>query len=92
VLKRTGRKIAGWFFIVLGVIGLFLPFLQGILFIAVGMGLLAGESEALRTYLHLWKKKHPRWFPRSLEILAGRRKRDVSKREEKNVDAGLRDR
>ena len=68
--KKRGRKIAGWFFIVLGVFGLFLPFLQGLLFIALGMGLLAGDSEALRRHLRQWKSDHPRWFPRSLEGLA----------------------
>lgn len=68
--KKRGKKIAGWFFIVLGVFGLFLPFLQGFLFIALGMGLLAGDSETLRRHLRNWKSKHPRWFPRGLESLA----------------------
>jgi hypothetical protein len=35
------RLAAGWFFIVLGIIGLFLPVLQGLLFVAVGIALLA---------------------------------------------------
>lgn len=77
MLKKTGKKIVGWFFIVLGVIGLFLPFLQGILFIAIGMGLLAGDSETIRTYMHRWKTNYPRWFPRSLEGFIGRRKQDI---------------
>jgi uncharacterized membrane protein YbaN (DUF454 family) len=35
------RLSAGWLFIVLGIVGLFLPILQGLLFIAVGIALLA---------------------------------------------------
>jgi uncharacterized membrane protein YbaN (DUF454 family) len=35
------RLSTGWFFIVLGIVGLFLPILQGLLFIAVGIALLA---------------------------------------------------
>ncbi len=31
------RKVAGWFLMVLGVIGLVLPFLQGFLFLALGL-------------------------------------------------------
>ncbi len=40
-VKAMLRLIFGWIFIVLGVVGLFLPVLQGILFIAVGIALLA---------------------------------------------------
>lgn len=39
--KQLIRMSLGWFFIVFGVLGLFLPFLQGILFLAVGVALLA---------------------------------------------------
>ncbi len=35
------RLVFGWLFIALGIIGLFLPVLQGILFIMVGIALLA---------------------------------------------------
>lgn len=31
------RKVAGWSFLVLGVVGLVLPFLQGFLFLALGL-------------------------------------------------------
>jgi hypothetical protein len=39
-LKRGAIHIAGWGFILLGIIGLVLPILQGILFILVGLLLL----------------------------------------------------
>lgn len=38
---HMARIVLGWAFIVLGIIGCFLPFLQGILFLAIGAGLLA---------------------------------------------------
>ncbi len=38
----------GWTFLILGVAGLFLPFLQGILFILVGLFLLSREVEWAR--------------------------------------------
>ena len=41
--KRWPRLVVGWTFILLGVAGLFLPFLQGILFLAIGLLILSGE-------------------------------------------------
>ncbi len=38
----------GWFFIFLGILGLFLPILQGILFLCIGALLLSGESPRMR--------------------------------------------
>jgi len=38
------KKILGIFFIIIGVIGLFLPFLQGILFILIGIALFKNKS------------------------------------------------
>jgi len=39
--KRIVVLIAGWSFILLGIVGLFLPFLQGVLFILVGIIILS---------------------------------------------------
>jgi hypothetical protein len=43
----------GWIFIVLGVLGLFLPILQGGLFLAIGFALLSLGSQVV----HLWLRK-----------------------------------
>lgn len=43
--RRVGRVILGCAFLVLGVLGLFLPVLQGILFLTIGLSLLSTESE-----------------------------------------------
>ena len=50
-LARIGRIALGVALLVLGVIGLFLPFLQGILFIVVGLTLLSRESERVRRWV-----------------------------------------
>ena len=46
-MKARVRKIllllAGWGFLVLGVIGLFLPILQGVLFLMIGLVILSSE-------------------------------------------------
>jgi uncharacterized membrane protein YbaN (DUF454 family) len=41
--KRILVLIAGWSFILLGIVGLFLPILQGVLFILVGLIILSSE-------------------------------------------------
>ncbi|GGA35954.1 hypothetical protein GCM10007416_06030 [Kroppenstedtia guangzhouensis] len=43
-VKRLAGRIIGWFFIVLGVFGLVLPFLQGVLFILIGLMVLSKTS------------------------------------------------
>jgi uncharacterized membrane protein YbaN (DUF454 family) len=64
---RIGRLILlifGWGFVVLGVLGLFLPILQGILFLLIGMFLLAQVSPRVR----LLRQRLRRRFPRAAGI------------------------
>jgi uncharacterized membrane protein YbaN (DUF454 family) len=42
-VKRISVLVVGWAFIVLGVIGLFLPILQGVLFLVIGLVILSSE-------------------------------------------------
>ncbi|NJN65401.1 MAG: hypothetical protein HC884_01150 [Chloroflexaceae bacterium] len=42
------RPAVGWGFILLGIVGLFLPVLQGLLFLAIGVSLVGRRSRALR--------------------------------------------
>ena len=77
--KELGMLIVGWFFVVLGIIGLFLPFLQGILFIIIGLSILSSRSELVKRFLkhleerypqhhkkvEIWKEKVTNWFRRS---------------------------
>jgi len=56
--KRPLLLILGWVFVALGVAGLFLPFLQGILFLLVGVYLLALGSARVR----LLRQRARRWL------------------------------
>ena len=56
VCMHVARQVVGWAFIVLGVVGLFLPILQGILFIAIGAILLAPYVRIFRR-LSAWIHK-----------------------------------
>ncbi|HUU49536.1 MAG TPA: PGPGW domain-containing protein [Nitrospinota bacterium] len=50
---------AGWFFIFFGIIGLFLPILQGILFLFVGFYLLSHESKTAEKLSKKLKERYP---------------------------------
>jgi uncharacterized protein len=75
-LKNIGLLILGWFFICLGILGLFLPVLQGVLFIMIGLAILSTRSALIMRLLRyleerypkqhakveIWKKKAENWF------------------------------
>jgi len=75
-IKRIGLLIIGWLLVVLGIIGLFLPILQGILFVLIGLAILSSRSETIKRLLkHLeerypqhhekievWKERLRKWF------------------------------
>ncbi len=60
--KRVVVLIVGWAFIVLGIAGLFLPVLQGILFLLIGLIILSSEY----AWAHKLLKRAVHHFP-SLE-------------------------
>ena len=57
--KRIGMLIIGWFFVGLGVLGLFLPILQGILFIMIGLVILSSRSEMVKRWLKHLEERYP---------------------------------
>jgi len=59
-LKRFAVYVAGWGFILLGIAGLFLPILQGILFILIGLFLLSSVSPWAERLLHRIRARFPR--------------------------------
>jgi len=59
-LKRAAIHIAGWAFILLGIVGLVLPILQGILFILVGLFILSSVSPWAARLLDRIRKRFPR--------------------------------
>ena len=62
--KRVKRYLIiglGWIFLVVGVLGLFFPILQGILFLLIGFILLSRESEWAQCQLGRLKTRHSKF-------------------------------
>jgi uncharacterized membrane protein YbaN (DUF454 family) len=59
--RRWLRLTLGCIFIVLGVAGLVLPILQGVLFLAIGLGLLSRDVPWARRILERLRARHPEW-------------------------------
>ena len=59
--KRKLLVMGGWVFLVLGILGLFLPILQGILFLLVGLILLAKAQPRFRLLKMRLKKRYPKY-------------------------------
>lgn len=58
-MKNIAILIIGWFFIGLGIVGLFLPVLQGILFIMIGLAILSTRSELIKRLLKRIEERYP---------------------------------
>lgn len=57
---RLALLVVGSFFVGLGILGLFLPFLQGILFLAVGAALLSLASDSVHRFVSRLLRRWPR--------------------------------
>jgi uncharacterized protein len=62
--KKIGILIIGWIFIGLGILGLFLPILQGILFIMIGLAILSSRSKTIRRFLEYLENRYPHLYRR----------------------------
>jgi uncharacterized membrane protein YbaN (DUF454 family) len=60
-LRRIAILTLAWLFILLGILGLFLPFLQGVLFLFIGLLLLSRESETARRQLKRLRARYPKF-------------------------------
>ncbi len=58
--KHIALWLLGWTFILLGIIGLFLPLMQGILFLLIGLSLLSTVSPWAERMLWKIRKRFPR--------------------------------
>ena len=58
--KRFFKLALGWVLLLLGIAGLFLPILQGMLFIFLGVALLSTQSEWVRRGLEALRARFPR--------------------------------
>ncbi len=59
-IKRLSVLAAGWGFVLLGIAGLFLPVLQGILFLLIGLLILSTEYVWAHNLLHRLKSRFPK--------------------------------
>ena len=59
-VKRIAVLLLGWIFIVLGIVGLFLPVLQGILFLLIGLIILSTEYVWAHKLLAKIKARFPK--------------------------------
>jgi uncharacterized protein len=59
-LKRILVLIVGWGFILLGIVGLFLPLLQGVLFVFVGLVILSSQYPRARLVLRKLRARFPK--------------------------------
>lgn len=58
--KRLLILVTGWLFVFLGILGLVLPILQGILFLAIGFYLLSLESPWVHRKMEQVRERYPR--------------------------------
>lgn len=59
-LKRLGVLALGWAFLLAGIAGLFLPILQGVLFILIGLLILSTEYVWAHHLLEKIKRRFPK--------------------------------
>jgi uncharacterized membrane protein YbaN (DUF454 family) len=59
-MKVIALQITGYAFLVLGVLGLFLPFLQGILFLLIGLLILAKNAPWAHNLLERVRERYPK--------------------------------
>ncbi len=55
------RQVLGWFFILLGLLGLVLPVLQGVLFLVIGIALVGRRNWLIRRSTLVFKRFLRRW-------------------------------
>ncbi|OGP72298.1 MAG: hypothetical protein A2W09_02005 [Deltaproteobacteria bacterium RBG_16_50_11] len=60
--KEIGFWIIGWLLIGLGILGLFLPILQGVLFIMIGLAILSSRSKMVKRFLEHVEKRYPHQY------------------------------
>ena len=65
--KKLVVLLLGWAFIVLGVIGLFLPVLQGVLFLLIGLFILSSEYVWAHRLLQKVRNRFPKLAARCEE-------------------------
>ena len=65
------RQVLGWFFILLGLLGLVLPVLQGVLFLVIGVALVGRRNWLIRRSMLVFKRFLRRWATVRAPLVAG---------------------
>jgi len=65
------RQVLGWFFILLGLLGLVLPVLQGVLFLVIGVALVGRRNWLIRRSTLIFKRFLRRWAAVQNPIIGG---------------------
>src|SRR4051812_40470413 len=55
------RQVLGWFLILLGLLGLVLPVLQGVLFLVIGVALVGRRNPLIRRSMLIFRRFLRRW-------------------------------
>jgi uncharacterized membrane protein YbaN (DUF454 family) len=76
--RKTLIHLVGWSFILLGIVGLFLPILQGILFLLIGLLVLSKETKWAKDLLHRVEKRYPTQHRKMHEFKERLKKRILS--------------
>ena len=67
-LRRILLLTLGWILVGLGIVGLALPFLQGVLMIVAGLAILSRESRWVRRHVMRYRRAHPELDRRMQEV------------------------
>jgi hypothetical protein len=65
------RQVLGWFFILLGLVGLVLPVLQGVLFLVIGIALVGRKNWLIRRSTLVFKRFLRRWAAVQQPLIGG---------------------
>lgn len=61
-IKRTVISVLGVFFVLMGILGLVMPFLQGFFFLAIGLILISIYSPTLRGWIKTQARPYPKFY------------------------------
>jgi uncharacterized membrane protein YbaN (DUF454 family) len=85
-MKKVYRHVFGWFFILLGIVGLFLPVLQGILFLFIGAIILAPDVPFFHRVIEKLEKRYPDTFDQAKRLLNNMLHRFKKKQQKSTLD------
>jgi uncharacterized membrane protein YbaN (DUF454 family) len=77
MVKRVAFNVAGWFLLLLGILGLFLPVLPGVLLMAIALSILSLEYAWARRWMTTLLHRFPA-AEKKLQVFLARHKKPTS--------------